>query len=242
MSVYLFCTFDSESRTPNRLAKNLGAVLTKSTVEPVKPSVLIRWGTTEDSYVDSQFDDVFNTASAISRNMDKKRAARILSLHVSTPKVYFKPSEIKSFPVLARDVYHSNGSDVILVKSKEELIPSSHYVSYIPKKREFRVHAMRGDVFLITEKRPRKRSRVCWNSADEQAPKPALNDDDVEALSHMALASLRALRLDFGAVDVIQSAKNQDFYVLEVNTGPWLESTKPYVQAFNTQIGEYYKR
>ena len=51
----------------------------------------------------------------------------------------------------------------------------------------------------------------------------------------LAINAIRALHLDFGAVDIIYNERENQFYVLEVNTAPGLEGTtlQKYTESIN---------
>jgi glutathione synthase/RimK-type ligase-like ATP-grasp enzyme len=102
------------------------------------------------------------------------------------------------------------------------------YVEYIKKLMEYRVHVMGGKVIDVQQKRVREGSTgndfqirsynngwvFCRNGID-------LPPD----VSPLAVDAVRALRLDFGAVDIIYNALRQKSYVLEVNTAPGLHGS-----------------
>lgn len=62
------------------------------------------------------------------------------------------------------------------------------------------------------------------------------------ALTELAIAAVKALNLDFGAVDCCIDVNNNP-YIFEVNTGPGLEGTsfEKYVEAFKKAIKSYEK-
>jgi D-alanine-D-alanine ligase-like ATP-grasp enzyme len=66
--------------------------------------------------------------------------------------------------------------------------------------------------------------------------------NDVKAPSSVeeqAVRAIKALGLDFGAVDIIWNDKQQKAYVLEVNTAPGLEGSTvdDYARGFRNLIG-----
>ena len=61
-----------------------------------------------------------------------------------------------------------------------------------------------------------------------------------EALKNTAIAAVKAVGLDFGAVDCCIALDGKD-YIIEINSGPGLEKTAfdKYVDAFKTKIDTY---
>lgn len=101
------------------------------------------------------------------------------------------------------------------------------WTKYFKRKQEFRIHVWRNDVLDIQEKRKKRDaeadSRIRshdngWVFCREGVTCP-------EAVSLAAVAAVRSLGLDFGAVDVGWNEKGQRPAVFEVNTAPGLEGT-----------------
>ena len=120
------------------------------------------------------------------------------------------------------------GAGIQVVSSKEDLPEAPLYTRYIPKNDEYRVHVMFGKV-VDTQKKARR-----YDVADEDVDWQIRNytngfiymrenftwPKDVEK---QALAAVKTLQLEWGAVDVIWNDHAQKAYVLEVNTAPGLE-------------------
>lgn len=135
----------------------------------------------------------------------------------------------------------SGGKGIVIAKSAADLVYAPLYTERIRKKDEFRVHVFGDQVIDVAEKRL-KRGKATeenrnafvrnhengWIFAHENVVCP-------ENVKNEALKAVRALGLDFGAVDVGVD-KNGVAYVFEVNTAPGLENQQTiaaYVQAFN---------
>jgi hypothetical protein len=116
-------------------------------------------------------------------------------------------------------------------------VNDSYVTSPIPyKRREYRVHVFCGKVIGIYEKIP---------NIDGAENRPKLFKSDTckfvrcdlalsrvdQAAQEICIASVQALGLDFGGVDLIRN-KNGEFFVCEVNSSPGL----------NSQMIEKYKR
>lgn len=106
------------------------------------------------------------------------------------------------------------------------------------ERREFRVHVVRGRVLFISQKRRRDGYREDpnysnivrnhgngWIYATE-------NVDLNNQVKNDCIRAVKALGLDFGAVDVI--TRRDDHFILEVNTAPGMTgtTTERYAQAF----------
>jgi glutathione synthase/RimK-type ligase-like ATP-grasp enzyme len=123
-----------------------------------------------------------------------------------------------------------SGDGIVLVSEKDGTLPPAPlYVKYVKKQQEFRVHVAFGEVIDVQEKRQRKdytgdvnhqvrNHHTGWVYCREEIQAPA-------GLQAMAIATVLALGLDFGAVDLIYNRKGDAIYVLEVNTAPGLEGT-----------------
>lgn len=132
--------------------------------------------------------------------------------------------------VVARTKLTGNsGEGIVIAKEVEELVDAPLYVEYVPKKQEYRIHILNGQVVDIQRKARRK------DVPDEQVNWMVRNHDNgfifardealgevPEDVTHQALLAVSKCGLDFGAVDVVYNEKRQLAYVLEVNTAPGL--------------------
>lgn len=128
----------------------------------------------------------------------------------------------------------SCGEGIVVARTPEELVDAQLYVKYIPKLYEYRIHVVAGQVILIQQKRKRtgenqdstqaliRNHSNGWIFATENVVFP--DQSTKEAAERVAIASLQALGLDFGAVDIILAKKTNEPLVLEVNTAPGIES------------------
>lgn len=141
--------------------------------------------------------------------------------------------------VVCRTILNGHsGRGIVLSESPEGLVRALLYTGYIKKKSEFRVHVVRDEVIDIQQKRKRsdfggepdtriRNHQNGWVYCRENLEIP----DD---LKEQAIKSVRALGLDFGAVDLIYNSHYNKSYTLEVNTAPGLEGTtiEKYKEAF----------
>lgn len=97
------------------------------------------------------------------------------------------------------------------------------YTKFIPNTTEYRVHVFGGTIIDIQEKRPRDGVRAVNPLIRTTSGGWGLYRGNVrcpQTAQAAAISAVRALGLDFGAVDVISTATAS--YVLEVNTAPEL--------------------
>lgn len=149
------------------------------------------------------------------------------------------------FQVVARTILNGNSGAGIVLLSEDRLeefvVQAPLYVKYVPKKQEYRVHVFRNEVVDVQRKARRhdvEDKDVNWKIRNHSngfifARGEALGDVPEDVLKQSKLA-VAACGLDFGAVDVIFSDKEQAAYVLEINSAPGLSGAtlEGYVQRF----------
>lgn len=136
--------------------------------------------------------------------------------------------------VVERHVLNGNsGAGIRLVEPEDDegISRAPLYVRYVPKKQEYRVHVCGGEAVDIQRKARRK------DVADEDINWKIRNHDNGFIFARnegdvippdviiQSVNAVRLLGLAFGAVDVIFNEKEQQAYVLEVNTAPGLSGT-----------------
>ena len=154
------------------------------------------------------------------------------------------------YPLLARKVKHSKGKDIIFLKTRgswrrrQRRVATRHFiVKYVPKAEEFRVHVLGNEITGISKKvkyegclspHPHVWSRDRgWIQVDYEG-------QYTERLKELGIKAIKALNLDFGAIDVMLG-RNGLFYVLEVNTAPRLNRRRRrlYAQFFRKKYREW---
>lgn len=142
----------------------------------------------------------------------------------------------------------NSGAGIRVVNSTDEnvsdtLTAAPLYTKFIPKKKEFRVHVFGGEVIDYSQKKKRSTETrpVNFNkyvSSSEMGWVFCKNNiEHIQAVKDAAIAAVRALGLDFGAVDIMYHADVS--YVLEVNTAPGMmpSTLEAYVTKFNSLLG-----
>lgn len=156
---------------------------------------------------------------------------RLRSSSISIPRYTTDPQKaLDNFKrvFVRQELTGHSGAGIIVVDTEdvEELPHAPLYTEAIVKKNEYRAIVVGDRVVDLKQKRlssnaPEDRSKFIrnlsngWIFARE-------NLEDVEGLNEIAISAIKALGLDFGAVDIITDREDK-LYVLEVNTAFGLE-------------------
>lgn len=149
-----------------------------------------------------------------------------------------KVGELGSKHVFARTLINStSGRGIVEFESGDTPPRAPLYTAYIPKKAEYRVHVFNGKAVDVQQK---KKKRGFEGDRDTRIRNVANGyvyvRDGVEPPANMlelAVNAVRALNYNYGAVDIIYNEKQNQCYVLEVNSRPGLMGTtlEKYVNA-----------
>ena len=199
---------------------------------------LFRWGSTSGvRFIPDE--QTFNRMSKIEANTDKYNSLRVMDSEGIQVPDYSRTVEDLSYPILVRSTNHREGQDINLILQERDdyLTSNDFYTQYIPVQMEYRVHVAFGNILKLYEKRLRSESDnhpVIRNSGTGNV---FLNPRDPvpEEVRDESLRALRALGLEYGAVDVILG-ENDEVYVLEVNTAPSLDEAN--IQRYGNAIAE----
>ena len=147
--------------------------------------------------------------------------------------------------VLRHKLTGHSGEGIEIVEADEAFVGKKAplYVQYIPKKEEYRIHVNQEQVFFV-QRKARKNDvadeQVNWKVRNHQNGFIYANKgvEVAEIAKKYAIEAIKAIGLDFGAVDIIYNAKNDAWYVLEVNTAPGLSGTtlEKYVEQFKQYL------
>lgn len=134
---------------------------------------------------------------------------------------------------------------VVLDKDGPNPIPLCPvYTLYKKKKREFRVHVFKDKVVTIVEKRLRngweKGSSKIRNLANGYVfcQELELTDALRARINELALKASKVCQSDFKGVDLAYNEKNDDLFVIEVNSAPGIEGSNvgKYVEVIKTYV------
>jgi hypothetical protein len=128
----------------------------------------------------------------------------------------------------------SQGRGIVIAHSIEELVGAPLFTSYVPSDREIRVHVFQGVVIDFAQKKKmssERREAEGIESVNDDVrshengwvfAREGISINDI--VKQVAIQSVSALGLDFGAVDIIITPQGVP-KVLEINTAPGLEGT-----------------
>lgn len=199
--------------------------------------VIVNWGTTEDHFGE-RVCRVINPQAAVLLAVDKLMTLQTLDKHeVPTPEWTTNCQTAEGWQeedhvVFVRTRLRASGGDgILVVEPHEKLPPAPLYTQYFKARDEFRIHVIGGEVVDVQQKRRRLDDEGNQNANNavrnlengcvfcrEEVQAPELAQD-------AAVRAVRALGLDFGAVDLKVNRQETRVGVLEVNTAPGLEGT-----------------
>lgn len=217
-----------------------------------KGKVVLNWGTTEQvPYPVKNFPEA--VAEAVNKTVffQRVKAARREDLCVpATNDPAVAQGWLKEGShVLARTVLNGHsGAGIVVVGPKKGVLPEAQlYTKYIPKDEEYRIHIIRytnGPATccrtIFQQKKVKRKdfggkyNRMVRNH-DNGYTYQHTNIEVPKAVTNAAeTLFLTAMKLDFGAVDVIFCREANKAYVLEINTAPGLDETTAaaYAKAF----------
>lgn len=225
---------------------------TSLTYNPRRRTTHINWGSSQLpvwSNINLNFINKVNSVSIASNKLLTFRRIQEVDNELPIPE-YTTEEDIASTwfddgkRVCLRSVLcaHS-GMGLSIIQSSRDILPVPLYVKYIPKRREYRVHVVFDEVVDVQQKKKRRdvsagginyeiRSHQNgWVFCREEIQEPA-------NLRDYAVRAVKALGLDFGAVDIIWNERQNQCYVLEVNTAPGLEgaTVNKYAEAFCRKV------
>lgn len=224
--VYIW-SYSNASRSSRALAEALGIRRLRHTRSTARPKIVINWGRGIDH------DRVVNEPSAVACAINKLSAFQHCAAYgVSIPEWTTSKEAANSWlgstKVVCRATLTGHEGQGITIHEQGPLPDVPLYVKYIPKKKEFRVHVCNNKVFDIQQKVLRRGTIDPSFEVRNTANGFIFQRQGIvvpSSVSVEAIGAIRALGLDFGAVDVIWNESQDKSYVLEVNSAPGLEGT-----------------
>jgi glutathione synthase/RimK-type ligase-like ATP-grasp enzyme len=211
----------------------------KGKFRPRKRDLVINWGSSNVPNFNT--DGIINDPNAVAIAINKLDAFRMFDIHgIRTPEWTDDPEKALSWyndgvRLIARTVLTGRGGKGIIICNKNmdgcSLVKAPLYVKYKKKRKEFRVHVFKEKVIDVAEKRRDSAnfdgSTVSYMLRNYHNGWVFCRQDLVEPsdLRDVAISAVKALGLDFGAVDIIWNRHDNLCYALEVNTAPGIEGT-----------------
>jgi len=121
----------------------------------------------------------------------------------------------------------SEGRGIVVAETEEQLVNAPLYTRYVPKKQEFRVHVLNGQVIDVQMKKKRRgfedeRNTKIRNLANGYVfCRNGIREPD--NLRELACKATRSLGYTLGAVDIAYNVKRDQLVVLEVNANPGMQ-------------------
>ena len=199
-----------------------------SKYRPKRGDTVINWG----AAAINNYAPATTLNSDVRNAQDKLATLRILKdAGVRTPEFVTTKADAENqltFPVVCRTKLRGHSGDgIVIADLKEDLVNAPLYTQYVKKKDEYRIHVLRDRAFFLQRKaRKLDSENPNWqvrNLAGGFVFVEAERNEVPEDVLNQAIASIAALGLDFGGVDVMWNAKEAKAYVLEVNTACGLE-------------------
>lgn len=213
--------------TGPELARRVGISCGKE--PPVSVDVLVRWGTSKE--VECRAKSVLNDRWGILRAIDKRRSlAEFRGRGVLAPFL-FPGRRPLWLPAVGRTKHHQEGCGFWLCLQEADVARAleegvEYFVPYVPTKAEYRVHVVDGHVLFMQRKVLKRGKGDLWPWLRNVKSGWSLDRcEEVAEVAEVGVRAVRALGLDFGAADVLESDAGL-VYVLEVNTAPRLRGEK----------------
>lgn len=221
---------------------------------PRDTNVIINWGNTKPHPTIAK-GWVLNNPDTIVNSTNKLKFFKMCEGKVSIPFFTIDKERAKKLidegnvVVVRETLAGHSGEGIVILSTIEEWNNYDHnkarmYVKYIPKKHEYRVHIIGGEVIDVRRKGIRKdveKDDIDWQVRNHKNGFIYLKDFEEpvpNCVNEQALEAMKCSGLDFGAVDVIYNEHYDVAYVLEINTAPGLEgsSLDMYAENFKTYI------
>ena len=196
--------------------------------------VIINWGNCNIPKWITKNTNIINSPDSIciAQNKHKSFDAMLDNVRIpafTTEKEYAKEWIHNDRVAVARTLLRGcGGRGIQLVDDVDNLPDCALYTRYVKKSDEYRIHIFMGTIIFAQKKMLRNEStgnnfqiRNYDNGWIFGSKNIAIPQDVVE----QALLAVKALNLDFGAVDVGWQETSQKAFVYEVNTAPALEGT-----------------
>jgi hypothetical protein len=193
-----------------------------SRIEWPNVDFLFRWGYTGPT--PHGFNGVtINKRGAIIRTSFKATFAGELSDAGLGPTCWFLPRDVDRFPVVVRPPTHSQGRNLWVAHTPEELLrvwhPGYYIRPLINKVAEYRVFVLNGKVITVARKVPDDPTQVAWNVSQGGRFENVRWGAWPLSVCDVAIKAVTLSGLDYSGVDVMTDEED-NAYVVELNSAP----------------------
>ncbi len=205
--------------------------------------LVINWGSGAPLALQSDLGKVLNAPAAVKLAINKLTCFKALYDH-GVPTVEWTAdksvaqswSDAGDVVIMRTKLTGHEGDGIIVVEKHHKVQDAPLYTKYVFKEREYRCHVVNGVVIDTAQKiRDPNREPTTWKirSWKNGFIFARNNVKPNELRDAAAIAAIKAVGLNFGAVDLIED-KFGNAYVLEINTGPGIEgkTVQIYADAF----------
>jgi len=209
--------------------------------------VAINWALQSDI---TSGDAVVYNAEGICKASNKPLARRLMAeAGVPIPETTDNPVTaftwvVDGYTVIQRPVQHHGGLNFTVLRNTYQATPMTnhgmYYQKFFRKTKEFRAHVAHGKILIMQEKVPNEEVDIDyddvrpWNHATGDFIFNTVKWSDFDyGVCRASVDATSALRLDFGAVDILWN-EEEGAVVCEVNTSPALAeyATERYTKYF----------
>lgn len=204
--------------------------------KPKKTDIVINWGNSNTPVFGNL--GIINDPNAVAIAINKIDTFRMFDIHgIKCPEWTTEHEKAiewinQGSTVLQRSSVTSHGGNHITILNDTSLCTQAPlYVKYKKKKKEFRVHVFKEKVIDVTEKKKRNgfnslpNANTYIRSHNNGWVFCRQNIQEPTEMRELAIKAIKAVGLDFGAVDIIWNEFENICYVLEINTAPGLDNT-----------------
>lgn len=233
-------TYNMGSQSAKDLSAALGIKRLKKEGRAVKATNIINWGCSGFYRAVEYAERILNHPDAVAQAVDKLKAFKafrgvenLMAMPI-TPEWTESRQQASNWlaeghTVVARQKLTGHSGDgIVIMEDLEDLVNAPLYTKYVKKQDEYRLHVF-GDKVFFRQRKARKNDvpddQVNWKvrNLDGGFIFANQNIECDPAWELNAVNAVKALGLDFGAVDLIVNKKGS--YVLEVNTACGLAGT-----------------
>jgi glutathione synthase/RimK-type ligase-like ATP-grasp enzyme len=200
---------------------------------------LINWGSGKLPDQAMACEKILNHPNAIINASNKLKSFELFQeAGVTIPPFFTSKEQASAYmeenpntAMVCRTVLNGHSGVGIHISDRvDALVEAPLYTAYVKKQEEYRYHVFMGQVVDI-QRKARKRDvpddAVNWQVRNLDGGFIFAREGVVASpvASEEAVKAVESLSLDFGAVDLIYNAREDKYYVLEVNTAPGLSGT-----------------